>query len=443
VAPTCSDGITNGGETDLDCGGTCITKCEVASACAVAADCRSGVCRGGVCEPASSSSVFYVNDGSSVGDRFTTAPGNDSNAGTAAAPFATLARAYAVAGPGSLIYIDSGTYNPVNLLKPLRLLGPNWDISPVTGMRRPEARLTPNTMNGIPGCNPSDPIGCNIQPLCGFVVATASDVTVRGFEITTNKSCQSAGAMMAGSFQSFFGVGDRVVVRMNYFHDLIGSAIAFATSPASAWVVDNNKIENIDLTPFSQYGSFWGDGITLAMNRVDATDLLISNNLIRNTARSGIVTGNLTGLRVIENQVFDTGRSGILVYAGLSSTACGSAYRVLNNTVVRANSSGTLGEGGLTFFAGSTPCWDDTVFSGNDVRLSSPGFTGPAGAFDFSGKTFSFDWNRVTAFGAVAIEHLGRGSMSAANNWFGGLCNPSIFSTADGGSVTYQPCLPR
>jgi hypothetical protein len=249
--------------------------------------------------------------------------------------------------------------------------------------------------------------------------------------------------MMAGSFQSFGGVGDRVVVRMNYFHDLIGSAIAFATSPASAWVVDNNKIENIDLTPFSQYGSFWGDGITLAMNRVDATDLLISNNLIRNTARSGIVTGNLTGLRVIENQVFDTGRSGILVYAGWSSTACGSAYRVLNNTVVRANSSGTLGEGGLTFFAGSTPCWDDTVFSGNDVRLSSPGFTGPAGAFDFSGKTFSFDWNRVTAFGAVAIEHLGRGSMSAANNWFGGLCNPSIFSTADGGSVTYQPCLPR
>ncbi len=443
MASTCSDGITNGGETDLDCGGPCVTKCEVAAACSVAADCGSGVCTAGVCEPATAGRVFYVNDSSTVGDRFTTAPGDDSNAGTAAAPFATLAKAYAVAGAGSLIYVDSGSYNPVNLLKSLRLLGPNWDVSPVTGTRRPEARLTPNTMNGILGCPPSEPINCNIEPRCGFVVGGASDVTVRGFEITTNKSCESAGAMMAGTFQAFGGVGDRVVVRMNYFHDLIGSALAFATSPASGWVIDNNRVENIDLNTVSQYGSLHGDGIELAVNRVDATDLLISNNLIRNTARSGIVTGNLSGLRVIENQVFDAGWSGIRINAGWSSTACGSAYRITNNTVVRANTTGRPGEGGIKFLAGSTPCWNDAVFSGNDVRFSSPGFTGPQGAFDFTGKTFSFEWNRVTDFGAVAIEHLGQGVMNAPNNWFGGTCTSSLFATTDGGSVSSQPCLPQ
>ena len=42
-APTCSDQVRNNGETGIDCGGPCTMKCDQA-VCAIAADCKSGVC---------------------------------------------------------------------------------------------------------------------------------------------------------------------------------------------------------------------------------------------------------------------------------------------------------------------------------------------------------------------------------------------------------------
>src|SRR5688572_26541007 len=48
TAPTCSDGIRNGSESDVDCGGTC-SKCGTGRMCGGAGDCGSGVCAQGVC----------------------------------------------------------------------------------------------------------------------------------------------------------------------------------------------------------------------------------------------------------------------------------------------------------------------------------------------------------------------------------------------------------
>ncbi len=46
----CDDGTLTSGEADIDCGGSCQTKCGVGLACKVAADCVSGVCSvGGKC----------------------------------------------------------------------------------------------------------------------------------------------------------------------------------------------------------------------------------------------------------------------------------------------------------------------------------------------------------------------------------------------------------
>ena len=45
---TCSDGVKNGAETDLDCGGSC-TSCPLGDACTLAADCTSGFCVDGAC----------------------------------------------------------------------------------------------------------------------------------------------------------------------------------------------------------------------------------------------------------------------------------------------------------------------------------------------------------------------------------------------------------
>ena len=47
--PTCTDGIKNGNESDVDCGGVC-GKCANGLACGGSADCQSGVCTGARCQ---------------------------------------------------------------------------------------------------------------------------------------------------------------------------------------------------------------------------------------------------------------------------------------------------------------------------------------------------------------------------------------------------------
>lgn len=49
VAATCSDGIQNGSETGVDCGGGNCAPCANGQGCNAASDCASGICSGGVC----------------------------------------------------------------------------------------------------------------------------------------------------------------------------------------------------------------------------------------------------------------------------------------------------------------------------------------------------------------------------------------------------------
>jgi hypothetical protein len=47
-----ADGVKNGSETDIDCGGTMAQKCDSNKACLAATDCVSAVCTGNVCKAA-------------------------------------------------------------------------------------------------------------------------------------------------------------------------------------------------------------------------------------------------------------------------------------------------------------------------------------------------------------------------------------------------------
>ena len=48
--PNCTDGYKNGDESDIDCGGNACPACAALKACVVPADCTSHVCKGGVCQ---------------------------------------------------------------------------------------------------------------------------------------------------------------------------------------------------------------------------------------------------------------------------------------------------------------------------------------------------------------------------------------------------------
>ena len=60
-APTCSDNVKNGTETDIDCGGSACKACVAGKGCAKGADCASGVCSWGKC--AASSCTDKVKNG--------------------------------------------------------------------------------------------------------------------------------------------------------------------------------------------------------------------------------------------------------------------------------------------------------------------------------------------------------------------------------------------
>jgi hypothetical protein len=63
VAGQCSDGVKDGSETGVDCGGSCPTKCPVNQGCVSAADCASGICNlvTGIC--AASTCFDGIKDG--------------------------------------------------------------------------------------------------------------------------------------------------------------------------------------------------------------------------------------------------------------------------------------------------------------------------------------------------------------------------------------------
>ncbi|RYZ01928.1 MAG: DUF1929 domain-containing protein [Myxococcales bacterium] len=67
-APTCTDGLKNGTETAVDCGGSCSSKCATGQACSVSGDCATGTCAAGICQAASTAKVTAV---LTLGDQWT------------------------------------------------------------------------------------------------------------------------------------------------------------------------------------------------------------------------------------------------------------------------------------------------------------------------------------------------------------------------------------
>ena len=52
VASNCTDGVKDGDESDVDCGGSCVAGCATGKHCNSPADCAGAdICFGGICKP--------------------------------------------------------------------------------------------------------------------------------------------------------------------------------------------------------------------------------------------------------------------------------------------------------------------------------------------------------------------------------------------------------
>jgi len=87
-APTCSDGVLNGFETDGDCGGGVCPTCADGQSCAVASDCQIGACTAGICQQGATLTLLAAPVGG----------GSVSGGGTY--PIGQLVSAEATANPG-------------------------------------------------------------------------------------------------------------------------------------------------------------------------------------------------------------------------------------------------------------------------------------------------------------------------------------------------------
>ncbi len=54
-AASCTDGVKNGAETDVDCGGGSCPACATGQSCFLTTDCATGGCSGGICQPSCTS----------------------------------------------------------------------------------------------------------------------------------------------------------------------------------------------------------------------------------------------------------------------------------------------------------------------------------------------------------------------------------------------------
>lgn len=89
TAPTCTDAVKNGTETDVDCGGTCTADCANGKTCAANSDCTSANCVAGVCQASGGTSPCSTLCTSPT--VFTSASYNSGNLGTGARCFETTA----------------------------------------------------------------------------------------------------------------------------------------------------------------------------------------------------------------------------------------------------------------------------------------------------------------------------------------------------------------
>jgi hypothetical protein len=261
---------------------------------------------------------LYVNDAATSGDRYTSAPGSDTNPGTAAAPFATLTHAVAQAKDGAVICVDAGAYAGYVVV--------DRSVS-IHGVRQ-----------GVPACGRS---GAE-SVIKGRVTmkASAAEVTLDGLRLEHigNPSAWNGVNLVseaqalrllntwvvptapAGGFSRFgyvfvgpaTGVAalTSLAVRGNRFDTLLN------TSSASGLVVANVKVSGAASITGNCFDDS-GDDLSLlvygAFNTLELDANVIANSATGGAGGIGVGSGSVKELTVANNRILDASGDGLAI----------------------------------------------------------------------------------------------------------------------------------
>lgn len=218
---------------------------------------------------------LYVNDNSTAGDVFTTAIGNNANAGTAAAPYASLQYAVSQAAPGAVIYVDAGAFaEQVIIDKGATIIGAGQTLT----------FFTPPDTSLVPAPGPFTEIGLF------ETTQNIGDVNISGLSINSNNASQNIIIQSGGSVKNctllngnqgiFFRIesATKTAVIENNIIQPQGIGINCQGAGLTA-LIKNNTITNT--TEFYS-------GIFAGLDFGPLPSLTVTNNIINNYASYGI-----------------------------------------------------------------------------------------------------------------------------------------------------------
>ncbi|QNA44567.1 ELWxxDGT repeat protein [Lacibacter sediminis] len=319
-----------------------------------------------------SSNIYYVNDNSTSGDLFTTAVGNDANAGTTpTSPLATINAALTKASPGATIYIDAGTYSAQNTTigKQVQIIGTNYNASPN---------------------NPSDPLLINpVRNAESIIDNSTWTIGADGISITGLTFTPTGNAVVVNN-TSFGGITlNRNRAKLNSIFPafvFLGSGTGTSISSLVNWglTINENRFEkedassgnsvrvnrfgnvNINNNSFVVTGSTERTQNSIAIGNAGVVAYLFVNNNIFDRAAIALNTNSLGFTNINKNIFSNTGSA----FVGNNSFAESSDVLFTNNTLD--------GSGGIVPFVQYTRQGGNAVGATSSFTVEGNSITGTA-----------------------------------------------------------------
>lgn len=265
--------------------------------------------------------------------------GNDSNPGTAGAPWRTIQHAVGTVRAGATILVRAGTYHElVTLTRSGSAAAGFISLQAFPG----EAPVVDGTSFGIPG-----------GQLGLFTISNASWLRIEGFEVRNYKS--TSAAVPVGIY--VLGSGSHIELRHNHIHDIstdevsanrnaLGIAV-YGTKPMaiSQLIIDGNEIDHLK-TGFSESLSLSGNVVAWQVTR----------NLIHDNDNIGV---NIEGFFHTAPQGYDQARNGLV--------SANTIYNISSKT--NGSYHGSLGADGIYVDGGTAVTIQQNTVHDADIGI--------------------------------------------------------------------------
>lgn len=252
------------------------------------------------CIVVSAQTTYYVNDASVVADVITTAVGNDLNAGTSTAPFASFSKAISVASAGDIIKIDAGVYaENVSVTKSLTFEGAD---SSLTILDKGDANYTA--------------LGGN-----GFTIA-ADNVTIKKLKI---KNFNHA-------INNTIGISNLVINTVTMIENF--STGFYPSASVNTLTITNCIMRNNAYKGNVSSGGF-GRAVFLQAGASSLINISITNNIVTDNALVGIdvnLANLISGITITSNTLTNNGDAELSIWLG-KSTPTSNAVLIDNNNI--------------------------------------------------------------------------------------------------------------